>query len=121
MKTAVLVGCGAMSDGWLKALAEVPELASGIHLAGLVDLDLATAKARAKKHNLDVALGTDLAAMLQAQAPDLVFDLVVPPARAEVVRTALAHGAHVLSEKPMANTMAEAAEKVVTAVKDAAR
>ena len=28
MKTAVLVGCGAMSDGWLKALAEVPELAS---------------------------------------------------------------------------------------------
>ncbi len=120
MKTAVLVGCGAMSDGWLKALAEVPELATGIRVTGLVDLDLATAKSRAEKHNLTVATGSDLGAMLEAQKPDLVFDLVIPAARAEVVKTALAHGAHVLSEKPMANTMAEA-QALVTFAQQAGR
>lgn len=117
MQTAVLVGCGAMSDGWLTALREVPELARNIRLVGLVDLDLATAKARAAKHNLEVATGTDLAAMLQATTPDLVFDLVIPAARAGVVKTALAHGAHVLSEKPMANTLDEARDLVEAATR----
>ncbi|MCW1920384.1 Gfo/Idh/MocA family oxidoreductase [Rhodobacter sp. KR11] len=115
MQTAVLVGCGAMSDGWLSALRDVPELAAGIRLAGLVDLDLGTAKARAAKHNLDVATGTDLAAMLQDLKPDLVFDLVIPAARAQVVKTALAHGAHVLSEKPMANSLDEARDLITAA------
>ena len=115
MQTAVLVGCGAMSDGWLTALREVPELASGIRLVGLVDLDLASAKARAAKHNLDVDTGTDLSALLARHKPDLVFDLVVPVARAQVVKTALAHGAHVLSEKPMANTISEARELIEAA------
>lgn len=115
MKTAVLVGCGAMSDGWLKALAEVPDLASEIRVTGLVDLDLATAKARAEKHNLSVAAGTDLGAMLSAQTPDMVFDLVVPAARAGVVKTALAAGAHVLSEKPMANSLTEARDLIEAA------
>jgi predicted dehydrogenase len=120
MKTAVLVGCGAMSDGWLKALAEVPELAEGIRLTGMVDLNEAAALARAEKHGLTLATGSDLDAMLKAQKPDLVFDLVVPAARAKVVQTALAHGAHVLSEKPMANTLAEA-ETLIEAAQAADR
>ena len=106
MKTAVLVGCGAMSDGWLRALRDTPALAKCIGLVGMVDLDLATATARAAKHNLSVPVGTDLAAMLAQTRPDMVFDLVVPAARDGVVRQALAAGAHVLSEKPMAHSLA---------------
>ena len=46
-----------MSDGWLKALREVPDLASGIRVAGMVDLDPTAAKARAEKHGLQVLTG----------------------------------------------------------------
>ena len=105
MLRAVLVGCGAMADGWLRALKETPELVASVQVVGLVDPNLATAQALAERHGLDVECGTDLGLMLASQQPDLVFDLVVPPARHAVVAQALAAGAHVLSEKPMANTL----------------
>jgi predicted dehydrogenase len=117
MLKAVLVGCGAMADGWLRALKGTPELASTVKIVGLVDLDMATAQALADKFDLKVPVSTNLAAMLYSHAPDLVFDLVVPPARAEVVSQALAAGAHVLSEKPMANTLAEATTLIEAADK----
>lgn len=118
MFTAVLVGCGAMSDGWLTALRETPFLAQSVRVAGLVDLDPEVARSRGEKHGLSVPTGGDLAAMLTAVAPDLVFDLVVPPARSEVVLTALRHGAHVLSEKPMGTSLDEA--RALIAAADAA-
>jgi predicted dehydrogenase len=74
-----------------------------------VDLDADTATTRAAEHGYaDARIGTDLAEMLAALQPDVVFDRVVPPARSRVVETAFAHGCDVLSEKPMANTLAEA-------------
>jgi predicted dehydrogenase len=98
-----------MSDGWLNALREVPYLAENVRVMGLVDLDLGVALRRAEKHELDgVAIGNDLVEMLERTKPDLLFDLVVPPARAGVVEAGLAAGCHVLSEKPMANTLSEA-------------
>lgn len=115
MLRAVLVGCGAMADGWLRALKETPELAAGVQLVGLVDLNIETAKALAGRHGFDAVCGNDLSAMLADQKPDLVFDLVVPPARHAVVAQALAAGAHVLSEKPMANTLDQASDLVVRA------
>lgn len=108
MNTAILVGCGAMSDGWLKALRETPVLAARVLVVGLVDLDAGVAQARAEKHGLTVPVSSDLAAILARTQPDMVFDLVVPAARAQVVRQALVAGAHVLSEKPMANSLEEA-------------
>jgi predicted dehydrogenase len=119
MKTAILVGCGAMSDGWLTALGTLA-LAEQVRLVALVDLDPAVAQARAEKHGLAVETSDDLAAMLQRHKPDLVFDLVIPAARAAVVTQALAAGAHVLSEKPMANTMDEA-RALATAAERAGR
>jgi predicted dehydrogenase len=53
--------------------------------------------------------------MLSRSRPDLVFDVVVPSARRDVVRQALASGAHVLSEKPMAASMAEARDLIAAA------
>lgn len=114
-KTVVLVGCGAMAKGWLKAIAETDILKQNLKIVGLVDLSLGVAKnlANAFTDELsleNVAIGSDLNQMLVDTKPDLLFDVVVPPARRNVVEVGLSRGCHVLSEKPMANSMAEAQE-----------
>ncbi len=109
MLTAVMAGCGAMSDGWLAALREIPFLKDNVRLAGMVDLDPEVAVRRAEKHGLGgISVSADLTDMLAQLKPDLLFDLVVPPARFKVVESGLAAGCNVLSEKPMANTLDEA-------------
>jgi predicted dehydrogenase len=100
-----------MAKGWLKALHEAPELAGQVTIVGLVDIDLAAAENLREQFALgDAVTGTDLDAILASTTPDMVFDVVVPTARRDVVATALRHGCHVLSEKPMAASMDEARE-----------
>lgn len=116
MFDAVLVGCGAMADGWLRALRDTPELAAAVRLRGFVDLDPRRASALAARYGwTDALTGSDLPSALETLRPDLVFDLVVPSARRQVVETALAAGAHVLSEKPMAASLEEARALVAAA------
>jgi predicted dehydrogenase len=96
-----------MSKGWLSAIAEHPLLKGRVDIVGLVDLHLPTAQARAAEFGLsEIAIGTDLDDVLATTRPDLLFDVVVPSAREDVVTTGLRHGCHVLSEKPMAATLA---------------
>jgi predicted dehydrogenase len=103
---AVLVGCGGMSKGWLSALAGSDLLKDRVEVVGLVDIDRKTAEARASEFGLpDAVIGTDLEAVLAQTKPDLLFDVVIPAARQSVVESGLAHGCHVLSEKPMATTL----------------
>ncbi len=105
---AVLCGCGAMAKGWLKAIAENPEIRSAVDVVGLVDVNPAAAKALAAEFGLtDAVIGSDLADVLAKTSADIVFDIVIPSARGDVVETALAHGCHVLSEKPMAASIEE--------------
>ena len=110
---AVLAGCGSMARGWVKALREEPDLIGRVDLVGLVDIDLTATRALRDAFSLsDIALGTDLAAVLAATKPDLLFDVVIPAARANVVATGLRHGCHVLSEKPMATSLQDARDLV---------
>ena len=119
--TAVLAGCGSMSRGWLSAISEHPLLLGKVQVVGLVDLDRATAEARAAEFGLgDAVIGTDLDAVLARIKPDLLFDVVIPAARAEVVATGLHHGCHVLSEKPMATSL-EAGKTMMAQAKAAGR
>jgi predicted dehydrogenase len=105
---AVLAGCGAMSKGWLEALSS-PGLADKVTVAGLVDVERAAAERRAaEQHLTDVSIGTDLGAVLRETGADIVLDVVPPAARRSVVETGLAHGCHVLSEKPMATSLEDA-------------
>lgn len=109
---AVLVGCGAMSRAWLQAAAKIPEL----RIVGLADLDLDRAKARAAEFLLkDAIVAEDADTLLARVHPDLLFDVVVPSARHAVVSAGLAAGCHVLSEKPMAETLADAHDLVARA------
>lgn len=109
----VLCGCGAMAKGWLRAVQSMPDLKAELQVVGLVDLARDTAKALADEFELSSAtIGTDLREVLEQTKADVVFDVVIPAARHSVVRTALAHGCHVLSEKPMANSMEEAADLI---------
>jgi predicted dehydrogenase len=103
---AVLCGCGAMAKGWVRAVAANRELQSAIRIVGLVDVDPAAARALAAEFDLkDAVVGSDLNAVLAETAPDILFDVVVPAARLDVVATGLRHGCHVLSEKPMATSL----------------
>lgn len=98
-----------MAKGWLRALQSSSDLGREVEIVGLVDLDPATAKALAAEFALeDVTIGADLASVIEATRANMVFDVVVPSARFNVVSTALNLGCHVLSEKPLATSMDEA-------------
>ena len=107
-----LVGCGAMSRAWLEAAGKI----DGFEIVGLADLDISRAEARAAEFGLrDAYVTRELDHLLAHTHPDVLFDVVVPSARRRVVSAALSAGGHVLSEKPMAETMEEARDLVARA------
>jgi predicted dehydrogenase len=113
----VLAGCGGISAEWLKAVAQLPDLA----IVGLVDLRHEAAVARAAEFGLTTArTGDNLATMLEATQPDIVFNVTVPAAHLPVTLTALEYGCHVLCEKPLADSM-DAARRTVEAAAAAGR
>ena len=108
----VLVGCGAISNAWRRAAADLP----GLNMVAFVDLRLDAAHRSADAWQApDALVSDDLAGTLQRTQPDVVFNCTVPEAHTEVTLTALAHGAHVLGEKPLADNMADARRMIAAA------
>jgi predicted dehydrogenase len=108
----VMVGCGNMSRVWLNTVVAMPD----VEVVGLVDIIEEVARTRAAGYHLHNALiGTDLSDILERSAPDIVLNCTIPEAHYAVVMTALRHGCHVLSEKPLADTMEHAREMVQAA------
>jgi predicted dehydrogenase len=117
MTRAVLVGCGGISGSWLGT----PTVKKRVEIVGLVDIKRKAAEAKAREFGIEGAfIGTDLEWALHRTRPDVVFDCTVPEAHCRVTLTALAHGCHVLGEKPLADTMANA-RKMVAAARRARR
>jgi predicted dehydrogenase len=108
---AIVVGCGAMSATWFRAAAEI----DGLRIVGLADLDRQRAAERAAEFAHDAVIEADAVALIERVKPDLVFDIVAPEARREISLAALQRGCHVLSEKPLADTLAHAKELVAAA------
>lgn len=106
----VVVGAGGISNAWFKPLGE-----EQVPVAAVVDLDIERARQKIAEHGLHAEASTDLKATLKKHRPDFVIDLTVPEAHCGVVCTALRMGCHVLGEKPMAATMAQARRMVKTA------
>lgn len=113
----VLVGCGGICRAWLKAVAGNPD----VEIVGLADLkEEQMAKLAAEFELSALPRSTDMARLLAELRPDAVFDCTVPEAHVEVTLTALAHGCHVLGEKPLADSM-ENARRMVRAAREADR
>ena len=109
---ALLVGCGGISRTWLKAIGDMDD----VEIVGLVDLFEDIAVSRADEFGLDKALvAADLGQALARTRPEVVFNCTVPEAHLEVTLEALAHGCHVLGEKPLADSMAHARQMVSAA------
>ncbi len=114
---AVLVGCGGISQSWLTPATQL----EGLQIVGLVDIVEEAARSRAAQYNLhDAVIGTDLDKVMRDTAPDVVFNCTIPEAHAEVTLVALAQGCHVLSEKPLAESL-EQARRLVEAAREADR
>jgi predicted dehydrogenase len=117
MMNVVLVGCGVMSKAWLEAASQT----AGLNIVGLVDLDADRARARAREFDLSgAAIDSNLDAVLQQTRPEAVFDVVVPAARREVAFSAFAHHCHLLTEKPLADSL-DNAHAIIAAARHANR
>lgn len=112
---AVIVGAGFMGRNWAREIARQPDT----ELVGWVDLDEEALREAVKEAGPEAAenvrTGADLAALLTDLSPDIVFNSSPPAAHRTVTASALEHGCAVLSEKPMAMTLAEARDLVAVA------
>jgi len=113
----VLVGCGGMSRTWTRISKETDK----IDLVAFVDINEEAAQTRADDYrSAEVVTGTDLARVLDETDPDAVFDCTVPEAHTSVALEAFSHDCHVMSEKPMADSM-ENARKAANAAAEAGK
>ena len=106
-KRFIQVGLGGFGQHWCTAVWPRLLAAGKAEAAAAVDLNPETFGNATQHLRLPAAkCYTDLRRALRENAADFVV-IVVPPAHHErVVDAALAHGLHILSEKPVADTMA---------------
>jgi predicted dehydrogenase len=108
---AVLAGAGALGPFWARELVDSPDT----ELVGWVDLDVLRVKAASAELGVTVAAGAELVPMLREQQPDVVVNVTPPAVHHAVALAAFEHGAHVLTEKPLATSMDEAREMIEAA------
>ena len=108
------IGCGAITGAWLPAALEN----SDIKFVGLCDLFPEAAVKLRDKYELPATIPIfgDVKAALQELKPDAVFDCTIPAAHTPNAMLAFENGAHVLSEKPLADTL-ENARRAIGAAK----
>ena len=113
----ILVGCGGISQTWLRALGEL----DSVDLVAMVDIVEENAQERAAQFGYEGILITDtLEKALELTGPEVVFNCTIPDAHYDVSMTALESGCHVLTEKPLASSM-QIASEMVSAAEDAQR
>ena len=88
-----VIGCGTISEIYIKNLST---LFGNIELAAVADMVEERAKAKAAAHGIPRACTVE--ELLADQSIDVVLNLTVPSAHAEVTLAALAAGKHVHTE-----------------------
>lgn len=96
-----LVGCGAICHQYLKHGAMYPS----IRLAACADLLPDKARQIAAQYQIPRVLGVD--ELLADPEVQVVLNLTIPKAHAEVALKAIAHGKHTYAEKPLGVTRDE--------------
>jgi predicted dehydrogenase len=97
-----IVGAGNISDEYLRSLATYPD----VRVVGIADLD--TERARAQAERFGVPAAGSVAELLSRDDVDIVVNLTIPAAHAEVALAAIAAGKHVWGEKPLTLDLASA-------------
>lgn len=97
-----IIGCGAIIAQYLTNFRKLQDL----ELVAVADLDPARAQAVAEQYDGVRAVSVD--ELLAADDVELVLNLTIPAAHADVALKAIAAGKSVYGEKPLAATTAEA-------------
>jgi 2-alkyl-3-oxoalkanoate reductase len=105
-----IVGCGNISLSHVSALKGVPH----VTICGVCDRDEQRARLVANAAG-GVSIYSDLAELLERERPDAVHILTPPATHAALAIQAMEAGCHVLVEKPMALSVAEADAMIATA------
>jgi predicted dehydrogenase len=100
-----LIGCGDISDVYLTNMP----LFADIERIACADINPDAAARQAARYG---AAARSVGDLLASADVDIVLNLTIPQAHAEVTLAALAAGKHVYSEKPLATTLA-AGERIV--------
>ena len=90
-----IIGCGNISDIYLKNIQRFRNL----NAVAVADLDLSRAKAKAEEHGVPKALAPYQ--LLADPDVQIILNLTIPKAHAEVAKAALESGKHVYNEKPL--------------------
>lgn len=93
-----LMGCGKISDAYFLGCCAYP----GVKVTACADLDVARARHKAAEHGVTAFTVDELLAHPEV---DLVVNLTIPQAHAEVNASVLRAGKHVYTEKPFALTL----------------
>jgi predicted dehydrogenase/nucleoside-diphosphate-sugar epimerase len=104
-----IVGAGYVSGHHLRALKALPQ----VQVIGIADLDFDRAQAVAQRFNIPGAYKS--VEELLASRPDVVHVLTPPAFHSKIAIQALQAGAHVLVEKPMAETPEECEQMMAAA------
>lgn len=109
------VGAGAWGSSWARVIADTP----GVHLAGIVDLDMEAARRTASSAGLDLShCFESLNDGIKRSSCDALVIISPPSTHAAVALQGFAADLHCLIEKPLASTMKEATD-IVQAASDA--
>lgn len=103
-----LIGCGNISDAYLKAAPKFPVL----EIAACADIFMEAAESKANAYGVKAM---SVEALLADPEIDIVLNLTTPQHHVPVGLQAIAVGKHVYSEKPLAISIDEAAQLVAAA------
>ena len=96
---AGLIGCGRISDIYLKTCAQFPE----IEITACASLDIEESRAKAAQYGIAKTCSPD--DIFADPGIDCVLNLTIPAAHTEIAIKALEAGKHVYSEKPFATEL----------------
>jgi predicted dehydrogenase len=99
-----IIGCGSIS----KVYAAAARKFENIELGACSDIDMGQARGLAEKYEIPKALS--VAELLADPGIELVINLTIPAAHAEVTARCLENGKHVYTEKPLALRRRQARE-----------
>lgn len=111
MKKFIHIGCGGWGNMWLTRF--IPQVSEVAQCVAAVDINDAALEKAGQLLNLPKeALYTDLAQALQEHEVDFVSIATTIDSHLDVVKTVLKYGrgCHIISEKPIAGSMADCAE-----------